>query len=81
MTSDLNYMYAFDCSGDLKNKAKQFIASLMPKSLVDYLTCCLLLLFKCKEINSFFMSAQQQMQMFPKGLDGSRLDGIVIIDI
>ena len=28
-TSALNYMYAFDCSGDLKNKIKHFIASLM----------------------------------------------------
>ena len=29
VTSALNYMYAFDCSEDLKNKLKQFIASLM----------------------------------------------------
>ena len=29
VTLALNYMYAFDCSGDLKNKVKQFNASLM----------------------------------------------------
>ena len=29
VTPALYYIYAFDCSGDLKNKVEQFIASLM----------------------------------------------------
>ena len=49
VTSALNYTYAFDCSRDLKNKVKQFIASLISLSLIIFVMLIQLINYRKKK--------------------------------